>query len=165
MPLLKRNAKPTLHYRIDDCTDPWKNAPVLILQHGYGRSAKFWTSWVPYLSRWYKVVRPDLRGLGESPVEFDPADPVNGLSAENFIGDLLDVIDAVSPERPVHYCGESLGGILGIVLAATHAARVRTLTLVAAPVTIPKSTQTTFAFGHPTWQDQPGYLVDPARCR
>ena len=69
MPLIERKGKPALHYRVDDFTDPWKNAPTVLLQHGFGRSSQFWTSWVPYLSRFYKVVRPDLRGLGLSPVE------------------------------------------------------------------------------------------------
>jgi 3-oxoadipate enol-lactonase len=54
---------------------------------------------------------------------------------------------------PVHYCGESLGGILGIVMGATIPERLRSLTLLAAPVTIPKATQEAFACGHPTWQD------------
>ena len=54
---------------------------------------------------------------------------------------------------PVHYCGESLGGILGIVLAARAPEKLRTLTLVAAPVTIPKATQEAFALGHASWQD------------
>ena len=41
MPFLERSGKPSLHYVVDDFTDPWRNAPVLILQHGYGRSAQF----------------------------------------------------------------------------------------------------------------------------
>ena len=72
MPFLKRKDQPVLNYEVDDHTDPWRKAPALILQHGYGRSAQFWTRWVPYLSRYYRVVRPDLRGLGKSPVDFDP---------------------------------------------------------------------------------------------
>jgi hypothetical protein len=36
MPFIKRTGKPTLHYRIDDFTDPWKNAGTILLQHGYG---------------------------------------------------------------------------------------------------------------------------------
>lgn len=62
---------------------------------------------------------------------------------------MLDAIGADS----VHYCGESLGGILGMVLAAEQPKRVRTLNLIAAPVYINKQTQKTFAFGFPTWQD------------
>lgn len=148
MPTLKRSAQPTLHYALDDFTDPWKKAPYLILQHGYGRSGKFWTSWVPYLSRFYRVVRPDLRGLGQSEA---PADLESGLSVANYLSDLVALIDALG--APVHYCGESLGGILGMVFAAEHPEKLRSLSLVAAPVLINKDTQRTFAFGHPTWQE------------
>jgi 3-oxoadipate enol-lactonase len=149
MPLLKRNALPTLHYALDDFTDPWKNAPYLILQHGYGRAGAFWYSWVPYLSRHYKVVRPDLRGLGRSEA---PADLETGLSAAAYIEDLVALIEALGG-GPVHYCGESLGGILGMVLAAEHPDKLRTLSLVAAPVLINADTQKTFAFGHPSWPE------------
>lgn len=149
MPLLKRAGKPALHYEIDDHTDAWRKAPYLMLQHGYGRSGRFWRSWVPYLSRYYRVVRPDLRGLGQSPLDFDPH---SGISVEGFLEDLAAVIDMLGG-GPVHYCGESLGGILGIVLAAQSPEKLRTLTLVAAPVTIPKATQEAFALGHPSWQD------------
>lgn len=149
MSLLKRRGKPTLHYEIDDFTDEWRDAPYLVLQHGYGRSGKFWRSWVPYLSRYYRVVRPDLRGLGQSPLDFDPH---SGISVEAFLEDLGSVIDMLGG-GPVHYCGESLGGILGIVLAAQAPEKLRTLTLVAAPVTIPKATQEAFALGYASWQD------------
>ncbi len=148
MPILKRSGQPTLHYSVDDFTDPWKKAPSLILQHGYGRSGKFWTSWVPYLSRFYRVVRPDLRGLGESEA---PADLETGLTVANYISDLVALIDTLG--APVHYCGESLGGILGMVLAAEHPDKLRSLSLVAAPILINKDTQRTFAFGHATWQE------------
>ncbi|TAK82975.1 MAG: alpha/beta fold hydrolase [Betaproteobacteria bacterium] len=148
MPALKRSGQPTLHYAVDDFTDPWKNAPCLILQHGYGRSGEFWTSWVPYLSRFYRVVRPDLRGLGQSEA---PADLESGLSVANYIADLVALIDALG--GPVHYCGESLGGILGMMLAAEHPEKLRSLSLVAAPLLINRDTQRTFAFGHPTWQE------------
>ncbi len=150
MPLIKRIGKPTLHYVVDDHTDEWKNRPVLILQHGFGRSARFWYAWVPYLSRYYRVVRPDLRGFGQSPPDFDAQ---QGYSVDGLLDDIQAVLDEVSPGRPVHYCGESLGGIIGIVLAATRPDRVRSLSLVASPLTIPKQTQDTFAFGHASWQE------------
>jgi 3-oxoadipate enol-lactonase len=149
MPLLQRPGKPSIHYVIDDHTDPWRDAPSLLLQHGYGRSTEFWRSWVPYLSRFYRVIRADLRGLGRSPLDFDPH---KEFSVANFLEDTAAVIDQVGGGR-VHYCGESLGGILGLVLAATVPEKLRTLSVVAAPITIPKHTQETFAFGHPSWQD------------
>jgi 3-oxoadipate enol-lactonase len=149
MPELHRAGKPTLHFALDDHTDPWRDAPHLILQHGYGRSAQFWYSWVPYLSRFYKVVRPDLRGLGRSGI---PDDLETGLNVDVYIEDLLAIIAELGG-GPIHYCGESLGGILGMVLAAQHPEKLRTLSLVAAPLLINKDTQRTFAFDHPTWQD------------
>ena len=149
MALLKRAGHPALHYTLDDFTDPWRNAPYIVLQHGYGRSGMFWYSWVPYLARHYRIVRPDLRGLGRSEV---PADLETGLSVAAYIEDLVALIDALGG-GPVHYCGESLAGILGMVLAAEHPAKLRTLSLVAAPVFINANTQKTFAFGHATWQD------------
>src|SRR5512141_2229343 len=116
MPKLRRAGKPTLHYALDDFTDPWRDAPHLILQHGYGRSGRFWYSWVPYLSRYYKVVRPDARGLGRSAAGFDLA---TGITVESVTGDLVALVTALGG-GPVHFCGESMGGILGIALAALH---------------------------------------------
>ena len=149
MPELRRAGKPTLHYALDDYTNSWRHAPYLLLQHGYGRSGRFWYSWVPYLSRFYKIVRPDLRGLGQSEA---PNDLEAGLNVEAYIDDLLAIIDSLGG-APVHYCGKSLGGILGMVLAAQHPERLRTLSLVAAPLLINTDTQRAFAFGYPSWQD------------
>lgn len=150
MAFIKRSGQPTLQYDLDDFTDEWKKAPVLILQHGFGRSSNLWYRWVPYLSRFFRVVRPNLRGLGKSPVDFDTQ---TGYTAQGFLDDILAVLDEVSPGVPVHYCGESIGGIIGIMLAAEHPERLRTLSLVSTPLTIPKHTQETFAFGHPSWQE------------
>lgn len=144
MPLLERRGKPALHYHIDDYTDPWKNAGTILLQHGFGRSSQFWYSWVPYLSRFYKVLRTDLRGMGASPVDFDPAKDIT-LGAH--VEDLIAVLDALGLDS-VHYCGESYGGIIGMVLAAEHPSRVRTLNLVSAPVSLNRRHQETFAVGY-----------------
>ncbi len=143
---LKRAGKPQLHYVIDDYTDPWKNAPYLILQHGNGRSSRFWYSWVPYLSRFYKVVRPDARGRGASSADFDLE---LGVTVEALVDDLAAICDALGAQS-VHFCGESMGGILGLAFSALHPARVRTLTLtlVSAPVYISDKMKKTYSMGH-----------------
>jgi 3-oxoadipate enol-lactonase len=146
MPLVKRSGHPDIHYALDDFTDPWRKAPYLILQHGFGRSGNFWYSWVPYLARWFKVVRPDVRGLGQSSADFDLQ---REFTLDNCIADLAAIIDHLGSQS-VHYCGESMGGILGMVLSATHPQRVRTLTLVSAPVNLNQTTKTTYALGHPS---------------
>jgi 3-oxoadipate enol-lactonase len=149
MKLLRRPGKPSIHYVIDDHTDPWRDAPWMLLQHGYGRSAEFWRGWVPYLSRFYRVIRADLRGFGRSPLDFDPH---ACFDAEEFVGDIRTVIDEVAGGGPVHYCGESFAGVFGIMLAATAPERLRSLTLLSTPMTIREETQRRFAFGHPSWQ-------------
>ena len=152
MPIVKRPNHPDIHYALDDYTDPWKHAPYLILQHGFGRSGKFWYSWVPYLARWFKVVRPDVRGLGQSSADFDLE---RDFTVDNCIADLVAIMDHLGDAGAdsVHYCGESMGGILGMVLAATHLTRVRTLTLVSSPVTLNETTKTTYALGHKSESD------------
>lgn len=149
MPILHRKSAPDIHYEIDDYTDPWKSAPYLLLQHGYGRSSRFWYRWVPYLARFYKVVRPDLRGLGQSSRDFDLA---QGLNPAAYLGDLNAVLDELGVES-VHYCGESLGGILGMMFAGECPSRVRTLSLVSAPVFLNEDFQSRSKFGHASWEE------------
>ena len=149
MPSFKRSGQPELHYELDDYTDPWRNAPYLILQHGYGRSGKFWYSWVPYLARFYKVVRPDVRGLGQSSADFDLE---REFTLDACVADLVALVDHLGADS-VHFCGESMGGILGMVLAGTHPERVRTLTLVSTPVFIGSETKQTYALGHQSESD------------
>ena len=143
MPLLKRTGKPDLHYTVDDYTDPWRAAPCLLLQHGNGRSSRFWYSWVPYLSRFYKIVRPDARGLGRSTLDIG----VHGeITLDALVEDLVAIIDDLGG-APLHFCGESMGGMLGVALAALHPERIRTLTLVATPVYLSTKMKDSYSMG------------------
>jgi 3-oxoadipate enol-lactonase len=130
MPLLERKNGPSLYYELDDFTDPWRDAPYIMLQHGYARSTKFWRAWVPYLSRFYKVIRMDLRGLGQSSKDFDLT---TGFSAKNLLQDFNDLLDHLKVDS-VHYCGESSAGTLGLAFAAECPQRVRSLTVISSPV-------------------------------
>lgn len=129
MPLLKRSGQPDLYYEIDDYTDPWKQAPYILLQHSYAKSSRFYYSWVPYLSRFYKVLRPDLRGLGQSGKDFD----LGKLNAACYLDDFNDLLDHLGVES-LHYCGDMSAGILGLAYAAEYPQRVRTLSVVSTPV-------------------------------
>jgi 3-oxoadipate enol-lactonase len=145
MPYLERPGQPRLHYELDDYTDPWKNAPTILLQHGYARNARFWRACVPYLSRFYKVIRPDLRGLGQSDKNFDLK---RGISVEAYLGDFVAILDHLKIES-VHYCGESSAGSLGMAFAATHPSRVRTLSLISAPVFMTEEDKKSSLAGYP----------------
>ena len=147
MPTVVSDGKPSLHYELDDFTDPWTDAPYLILQHGYGRSSRFWYQWLPYLSRFFKVVRPDLRGLGQSSREVDPA---TDLTAEAYVDDMRRIVVHLG-DHPVHYCGESIGGIVGAAFAGSFPSLVKSLTLVSAPVFIGEAARRDYACGHASW--------------
>lgn len=144
MPDVIRDNEPTLHYELDDYTDPWKNAGVVLLQHGFSRSSKLWYPWVPYLSRFYRVVRPDMRGMGASGI---PRDLASGLTPDKMLSDINAIIDDLGVDS-VHCCGESLGGLLGMVFAARHPERIRTLTLVGAPPFISDHDKQSTTYGH-----------------
>jgi 3-oxoadipate enol-lactonase len=133
-----------LNYAVDDHTDPWERRPVLILLHGNGRNAQFWYQWVPYLCRDFRIVRPDMRGLGKS--IFADGSAVD-LSVESLIEDLLEIISALGVDK-VHFCGESMGGILGLLLAAQHPSLIKTLTLVSTPVFIEEEMKERYALGY-----------------
>src|SRR5947209_9066351 len=113
-----------LAYYIDDFTEPWKNAPILLLLHAAMGSARRYYAWVPPLSRHYRVVRMDLRGHGNSAVP--PAD--RELSLERLVRDVAELMDHLDCQS-AHIVGNSAGGYLGQQLAMTQGERVRSLML------------------------------------
>jgi 3-oxoadipate enol-lactonase len=145
MPFLERAGEPRLHYELDDFTDPWKNAPCILLQHGYARSTKFWRAWIPYLSRFYRVLRLDLRGLGASSRDFDLARSIN---LDAYLKDFTDLLDHLGIES-AHYCGESSAGTLGMAFAAERPHRVRTLSIISSPVAMSEEDKVSALAGHP----------------
>jgi pimeloyl-ACP methyl ester carboxylesterase len=128
MPKIKAN-NCEMYYEIDDYTDPWATGTETVwLQHGVGRSTKFWYHWVPSLAGNYRVVRRDMRGHGQSS---DPG-PDHIWSIDELIHDMLGFLDALGLER-VHYVGESIGGILGVAFAAKWPERLKSLTICSSP--------------------------------
>ena len=62
-----------MNYRLDDFTDPWQQADTILMLHGNAESGAVWFGWVPHLARHFRVVRPDMRGFGDStpmPLDF-----------------------------------------------------------------------------------------------
>lgn len=147
MPFVERADGVSVHFQIDDFTDPWKDAPYILLQHGVGRSTRLWNSWIPYLARSFKVLRTDLRGCGQS------SDlPANRpLKVEDYVGDLLAVMAHLNVAS-MHYCGDSFGGIIGQIFAATHPDRVRTLAMLSSPVFLDEQNLNGISMGRPSWQ-------------
>jgi len=111
-------------YIIDDFTDPWKQAPVLLLLHAAMGSAKRYYAWVPTLARHYRVVRMDLRGHGAS--EIPPAD--QPLTLERLVDDVAELMDHLGCAS-AHIVGNSAGGYLAQQMAMNRGEWVRSLLL------------------------------------
>jgi pimeloyl-ACP methyl ester carboxylesterase len=122
-----------LHYRYDDFTDPWQEAPLVVLLHpGLGSSLRLY-GWVPHLARRYRVVRPDIRGHGESQPGLDDL-----LTHDRLALDLIELLDHFGAQR-AHVMGSSAGGMIAGRTALRHPQRFASLALYAATAGIPPS--------------------------
>ena len=103
----------------------WGGGPPLILLHGgYGS----WTHWIRNvlpLSRQFRVLAPDLPGLGES------ATPPEPWTAAGLAAILVDGIDRILPhDAELRLAGFSFGGVIGGSVAAQLGERLRNFTVV-----------------------------------
>lgn len=147
MPTIKSGDGATLHYTVHDYTDRWRKPDTIIMVHGFARSGEFWFSMIPYLARFYRVVCPDLRGLGKS-VPLD--DPHHSLSLVAYRADIEAVADHAGAET-FHLVGEALGGAITLVFAGERPGRVRTLSVIAPAVWANEWLRNSYAVGFPTW--------------
>ncbi|MFG1296871.1 MULTISPECIES: 3-oxoadipate enol-lactonase [Xanthobacter] len=107
-----------LAYRFDGPAD----APVLLLSHALGTRLEMWDPQIPALAETFRVLRYDCRGHGRSDV------PVGAYGMDRLGRDVVELMDTLSVEH-VHFCGLSLGGMVGQWLAARVPERVTGLVL------------------------------------
>src|SRR5947209_18393924 len=53
-------------YREDWFGEPWRKPETAVLIHGNAESSIVWYAWMPRMGQEFRVVRPDLPGLGRS---------------------------------------------------------------------------------------------------
>jgi 3-oxoadipate enol-lactonase len=53
-----------IHYREYNFVDPWVQRPTVLLLHGFCRYGEFWNRWIPTIAAHFRVLVPDLRGVG-----------------------------------------------------------------------------------------------------
>lgn len=95
--------------------DAPRDAPVVVMVHGYTGSKENWYLLSKRLRGKYRLVIPDLPGWGESERE---ADADYGYVAQS---ERLDAfVRAISPGRPVVLLGHSMGGSIAALTAARH---------------------------------------------
>ena len=128
MPYLQLSRDLEMYYVVDDFTDPWRKPETILLCHGNNESHRAWYGWVPHLARQYQVVRPDMRGFGDS----TPMVRDFPWTLDVVINDYLKLIDHLGVQR-FHLVGAKIGGVIGRAFAARHPDRVHTLTVVGSP--------------------------------
>src|SRR4051795_4316953 len=107
MPRLELERDLELNYRVDDYTDPWSTPGTVLMIHGNNESGLAWYGWVPHLARHYKVVRPDMRGFGDStPVSRDFP-----WTLDVVIDDYVRLMDTLGIDR-FHLVGAKIGGVI-----------------------------------------------------
>jgi 3-oxoadipate enol-lactonase/4-carboxymuconolactone decarboxylase len=114
---------PELHTALDGPT----TAPPLILGPSIGTSLAVWEPQLPALARAHRVLRWDLPGHGGSPAALLPPD--GGATIADLAALVLRLADAHGWER-FAYAGISIGGAVGLHLAAHHPDRVASLAVV-----------------------------------
>ncbi|WP_235174626.1 alpha/beta fold hydrolase [Tomitella biformata] len=80
---------------------------TIVMVHGWPDTHHLWDGVVPQLADRYRVVTYDTRGHGESTVP----DKISGFRLEELSKDLFAVLDAVSPDAPVHVLAHDWGSV------------------------------------------------------
>lgn len=106
MPVLDSNLG-QIHYALEGPSD--KSA--LVLSNSLGTDFAMWDVQIPAFTKSLRVLRYDTRGHGKSSVTPGP------YSIEQLAKDVLDLADALKLDR-FHFCGLSMGGAIGMWLAA-----------------------------------------------
>ncbi|MBU8546290.1 alpha/beta fold hydrolase [Roseomonas sp. ROY-5-3] len=101
-----------------------RDAPALLMLHGFGASLHTWEDWAAGLEADYRVIRIDLPGFG-----LTGADPSGDYSDARAHAVLLALLDRLGLPRAT-LIGSSMGGRIAWGFAAAHPDRVAKLVLV-----------------------------------
>jgi 3-oxoadipate enol-lactonase len=108
--------------RVYDRIDGPADRPVLVLAHSLGTDLSMWDPQAAALAGVFRVLCFEARGHGVSSVTPGP------YTVERQARDALGLLDALAIPR-AHFCGLSLGGMVGLWLGAYAAGRVGKLVL------------------------------------
>ncbi len=105
----------------------WVDGPakgdVIMFSNSLASDLTMWDYQIPPLSKaGYRILRYDSRGHGGSSV------PPGPYTMETLTSDVMALIDYLGLNQ-VHFCGLSLGGMVGQMLGALHGKRLLSLIL------------------------------------
>jgi len=117
-----------------------EGAPWLVLSHSLACSVRMWDPQIAALKDHYRILAYDTRGHGASEA------PMGEYTLEMLADDLFQLLKELNVEKP-HYCGLSMGGMIGQTFALKYPGEFRTLTLADTSSRYP-------AEAWPQWQDR-----------
>lgn len=88
--------------------------PAILFVHGFPLDHTMWAAQIEEFSKTHRVIAPDLRGFGGT----DGA--LYSVSMEQFADDLNELLLALQVDRPITFCGLSMGGYIGWQFAIRH---------------------------------------------
>ena len=97
--------------------------PVVVLLHGFPLSKAMWDEQLAGIGSIYRVIAPDLRGFGESPV------PEGVYTMDAMADDVVELLETLEIAGPVVVGGLSMGGYVALSLVARYPTRVKGLML------------------------------------
>ena len=100
------------------------NAPTLVCVHGLTRNGRDFFTIAQALSAHYRVICPDMPGRGRSDYLPNPAD----YAFPRYLADIATLLARLDVES-VDWLGTSMGGLIGMFLAATPGNPIRRLAL------------------------------------
>jgi pimeloyl-ACP methyl ester carboxylesterase len=108
-----------LEVQVEEPADQ-REAPVVLLLHGWPDSHRLWRHQVPALTAaGFRAIAPDLRGFGAS----DRPEDVAAYRLAHILGDVVGVLDHLGIER-AHVVGHDWGAAVAWALGALFPDRV-----------------------------------------
>ena len=135
--------------RIHAVAGPARDAPAVLLLHGYPQTHAIWHKVAPRLAERFNVVAADLRGYGDSgkPPTTDDHAP---YSKRVMAADQVGLMRSLGHER-FHVVGHDRGGRVGHRLAMDHPDAALSLTVLDIAPTLAMYENTTEAFARAYW--------------
>ena len=117
-----------------------EGSPWLVLSHSLACSTRMWDEQIAAFKDRYRILAYDTRGHGSSQA------PAGAYTLDQLADDLKALLDRVGISR-AHYCGLSMGGMIGQTFALKYPGTFTTLVLADTTSRMP-------AEALPTWQDR-----------
>ncbi|MGC4935341.1 alpha/beta fold hydrolase [Gordonia sp. DT30] len=120
------------------------DGPALLLLHGFPHTWRVWSAIMGECASEYRIIAPDLRGLGNSDRATD------GYDARNLAADMLGLLDALGVESAA-VVGLDAGGPPAFLLGLEHPDRVSRLVLIETTIGRLPGAEDFFRAGPPWW--------------